>query len=98
MVALIDGVYREYGDETDLDGFDRDLLDVEEAYEGRGGEMVVLEENGEVVGAHATQPVDMKEGVVTFRRLYLQPEARGRGAGKLLMDWAVEWSRGHGFR
>lgn len=98
LIALIDGVYREYGDEADLDGFDRDLLDVEGAYERRGGEMVVLEENGEVIGAHATQPVDLEEGVVTFRRLYLQSRARGRGAGKLLMDWAVEWSRRHGFR
>lgn len=65
LVELIDGVYREYGDEADLEGFDRDLLDVEEAYRGRGGEMVVLEEDGRIVGAHATLPVDGEAGYMS---------------------------------
>lgn len=97
LVSLIDTVYREYGDEVDLDGYDGDLLDVEGAYREAGGEFVVLEKEGVVVGAHATQPVNREEGIVTFRRLYLPPEMRGTGAGKLLMDWAVEWGRENGF-
>ena len=97
LVALVDGVYREYGDEVYLEGYDRDLLDVEESYRAKGGEFVVLEVDGQVRGAHATQPVDVERGIVTFRRLYLPPELRGTGAGKLLMDWAVEWSRQKGF-
>ena len=28
LIRLIDEVYREYGDEIDLEGYDRDLLDV----------------------------------------------------------------------
>ena len=42
--------------------------------------------------------LDVAAGIVTFRRLYLPEELRGTGAGKLLMDWAVDWSREHGFR
>ena len=98
LVRLIDEVYREYGDEVDLEGYDRDLLDVEASYREVGGEFVVLEEDGRISGAHATQPVDRDEGVVTFRRLYLPPRNRGTGAGKALMDWAVGWSREHGYR
>lgn len=98
LAALIDGVYREYGDEIDLNGYDRDLLDVEACYRAAGGEFVVLERGGQVAGAHATQPVDRDRGVVTFRRLYLRKELRGTAAGKELMDWAVGWSRARGFR
>ena len=96
VIALIDGVYREYGDESDLEGYDRDLLSLDESYRGKGGEFVVLEVNGEIVGAHATQPLD--ENRITFRRLYLPPAMRGTGAGKALMDWAVEWSVAHGYQ
>jgi len=98
LVRLIDDVYREYGDEADVEGYDRDLLDVEAAYRDKGGEFVVLEEDGEIVGAHATQPVDPEQGLLTFRRLYLPARVRGRGAGKFLMDWAVRWSRDNGYR
>jgi putative acetyltransferase len=98
LVRLIDEVYREYGDEVDLEGYDRDLLDVEAAYREVGGEFVVMEEDGRISGAHATQPINRDEGIVTFRRLYLPPRNRGTGAGKALMDWAVGWSRKHGYR
>ena len=97
LIALVGGVYREYGDEVDVDGYDRDLLDVGRHYAETGGAFVVLEADGEVVGAHATQPVDVEQGIVTFRRLYVRDAFRGTGAGPALMDWALEWSREHGF-
>ncbi len=98
LVRLIDEVYREYGDVADVEGYDCDLLDVEAAYRRKGGEFVVLEEDGEIVGAHATQPIDLEKGLLTFRRLYLPARVRGTGAGKFLMDWAVGWSRDNGYR
>lgn len=98
LIRLVGGVYREYGDEVYLEGYDGDLLDVEESYRSQGGEFVVMEREGEIVGAHATQPVDVERGIASLRRLYLQPEMRGTGAGKALMDWALEWCREHGFR
>ena len=81
LVALVDGVYREYGDEIYLEGYDSDLLDIEGSYRACGGEFVVLEVDGKVVGAHATQPIDGEAGLLTFRRLYLPAELRGTGAG-----------------
>ena len=98
LVRLVDEVYREYGDEADVEGYDRDLLDVEDSYRKIGGEFVVLEQDGEIVGAHATQPVDRDAGLLTFRRLYLRARLRGTGTGQFLMDWAVQWSRDNGYR
>ena len=34
LTRLVDEVYREYGDEVDLEGYDRDLLDVEDGKPG----------------------------------------------------------------
>ncbi len=98
LVQLIGRVYREYGDEADVEGYDRDLLDVEKAYREPGGEFVVLEQEGDIVGAHATQPIDHGTGLVTFRRLYLLAHLRGTGAGQFLMEWALQWSRDNGYR
>lgn len=92
LVALIDGVYREYGDVIFLEGADADLLDVDRYYRAQGGEFVVLDDASVVRGAHAVLPYAERPGVCTFRRLYLDPSLRGAGVGKDLMLWAVEWA------
>ena len=96
LVALIDGVYREYGDQIFLEGADADLLDIDAAYRAPGGEFVVLDDGGAVRGAHAVLPLAQRPGVCTFRRLYLDRDLRGQSAGKLLMLWASEWALAHG--
>lgn len=99
IIALIDKVYREYGEIMFLEGADADLLDIEGRYAGGGGAFVVLEDGaGNIIGSHATSPVDQAAGILTFRRLYLDQTLRGSGHGRQLMDWAVNWSRDHGFQ
>lgn len=97
MIAIIDTCLREIDDQLFLDGEGRDVMDVEAAYTRKGGAFVVLEVDGEVIGTHATLPVDPEKGVVTFRRLYLKHEQRGKGYGRDLMQWAIDWSRANGF-
>ncbi len=97
IVEVIGGVYREYGDLLDLDGYDRDLLAIEERYAGRGGAFVVLEVEGRIGGTHGVLPVAGRAGVVVFRRLYLDRSLRGRGHGRRLMDWTIDWARSRGF-
>jgi putative acetyltransferase len=92
LVALIDGVYREYGDRIFLEGADADLLDIDRYYRAAGGEFVVLDDGGAVRGAHAVLPLAERPGDCTFRRLYLDPGLRGAGAGQRLMRWAIEWA------
>lgn len=92
VIQLIDGVYREYGERMHLEQADRDLLDLERAYAGRGGSFVVLEGPEGIVGCHATLPVDVQARSGTFRRLYLSSDLRGRGWGDVLMAWAIDWA------
>lgn len=98
IIALVDAVYREYGDTVCLDNADRDLLSPGEHYAQLGGEFVVLARGDDVVGIHAVVPITEQPGVCTFRRLYLDKSLRGSGAGEMLMRWAIEKAKELGFR
>ena len=63
LIALIDRVYREYGDVIYLEGADGDLLDIDRFYRAQGGEFVVLDDAGSVRGAHAVLPFAQRRGV-----------------------------------
>lgn len=39
---------------------------------------------------------ELGDGVVELKRMYLRPEARGRGFGKQLLGVALEWARSNG--
>lgn len=97
IIALIDDCLREIGDRVCLEGEGKDLLDVRTSYDECGGAFVVLESGGEVIGTHATLPIDDERGAATFRRLYLKKSHRGSGHGARLMEWAIDWCREHGF-
>lgn len=94
IIALVDGVYREYGDRTHLDEADRDLLSLHNFYPG--GEFVVLVDDERVVGLHGVVPLETPS-LCTFRRLYLLPELRGSGWGEKLMRWAIDRAAELGF-
>jgi putative acetyltransferase len=89
IIALVDAVYREYGDRVHLDDADRDLPRAHQHYAERGGELVVLVDGAQVVGLHAVLPLADRPGVCTFRRLYLAPALRGGEWGERLMRWAL---------
>lgn len=98
LIALISEVYSEYGETMFTEGADSDLLDIEGRYAEKGGAFVVLENpSGEIVGCHATSPIDIYTGLLTFRRLYLDRSQRGGGLGKRLMDWAMDWAHSNKF-
>ena len=98
IMALIDGVYREYGDRLCLENADRDLLDIDGHYLQTGGAFIVLDEAGQVRGTHAVLPEATRPGVCYFRRLYLEAALRGGPWGTRLMQWAIDWARDHGIR
>ncbi|MEQ8786196.1 MAG: GNAT family N-acetyltransferase [Pirellulaceae bacterium] len=97
VIALIDGVYREYGDVICLEKADGDLLEIEARYRLRGGEFVVLDDQGTIRGTHAVVPLEAA-GVCTFRRLYLDRSLRGGDWGSRLMQWAVDWAIAAGYQ
>lgn len=97
IVALVDGVYREYGDRVCLEDADRDLLSFHDFYAADGGEAIVLAHGSAIVGLHAVVPLGDRPGVCTFRRLYLTASLRGGEWGERLMRWAMETAKQKGF-
>lgn len=95
VVALIERVYREYGERICLDNADKDLSDVPGHY--GAGRFMVLEKDSQVLGTVALAPDGARMDCCFLKRLYLDPELRGEGAGDRLLEWARETGRELGF-
>jgi putative acetyltransferase len=94
---LVFGALREFGLTPDPAQTDADLADLEAAYLWRGGRFdLLIGPGGELLGTVGLYPVDGQ--TVELRKMYLRPEARGRGYGRLLMDHALAEARKLGFR
>lgn len=98
IMALIDAVYREYGDRLYTAGADSDLLDIATHYFNAGGVFIVLDDAGVLRGTHAVLPVAERPGVGSLHRLYLDAALRGGIWGTRLMAWAIDWARAHGMQ
>src|SRR5438128_397532 len=84
VLALIGGVFAEYGLTFDPTGYDADLTRIEEKYRGAGGDFWVLEEAGRVVGTVAVVPLSPTE--IEIKRVYLEASLRGQGWGRRLVE------------
>jgi putative acetyltransferase len=105
IVALVDEVLQEYGDRICLaeGGAECDLLDIRDGYLKKGGQFWVLEQPSptgqkEIVGTHAARPDPSKEGVCTFKRLYLHRDLRGSTWGRELMQVTIDWAKAKRFQ
>lgn len=83
---LIRSVLAEYGLGCEPDLADRDVWRVEEAYWQTGGEFWVVEQNGQVVGTAGYYPIQRGDRAVEIRKMYLLPQARGKGLGRYLLQ------------
>jgi len=81
----------------DFQDFDRELATLPGAYAEPGGCILIAEESGEPVGCVALRPYD-PPAVCEMKRLYIAPESRGRGIGRLLAEGIVAEARARGYR
>lgn len=94
--AVIDAVLREYALPSDPSGVDRDLDGLPGNYLAQGGMVdVAIGAQGRLVGCCAVHPLD--RATCELRKMYLLPEARGRGLGLRLLRRALAFARGAGF-
>lgn len=94
---VVYSVLREYGLAPDPEGTDADLADVVSAYGDAGGSFrVVVSRSGRIVGCGGLYPV--RDGDCEIRKMYLLPEARGRGLGRRLLEDLIALARQRGFR
>lgn len=57
----------------------------------------VAERQNAVVGSVFVMPSEGREGTAQLRMLYVEPEARGLGIGRMLVDQVTAFSRDHGY-
>lgn len=95
--AMVASILAEYGLTLDPAGVDADLGDLEANYRAPGGWFVVVEDEfNRLVGSAGLHPLDRE--TVELRKMYLRPEMRGFGLGKRLLDDAVQFARGAGYK
>jgi ribosomal protein S18 acetylase RimI-like enzyme len=93
-------LFRAYGASLGYDlcfqGFEEELAGLPGRYEPPGGRLLLGELDGTPVGCVALRALD--ETTCEMKRLYLDPRARGTGAGRALAERIVEAARGIGYR
>lgn len=94
--ALVVTVLNEYGLAPDAANTDADLADLSASYFDRGGVFrVLLGPEGRVMGCGGLYPLNGSEAEI--RKMYLLPQARGRGFGRSLLEDLVQCARERGY-
>lgn len=95
VIALIGGVFAEYGLTFEPGGYDADLTRIPGTYCRAGGAFWVLEDEGRVVGTIGVTALSPSE--VEIKRVYLDASLRGQGWGRALVEHVMAWAaeRGH---
>jgi putative acetyltransferase len=89
---LVATVLAEYGFKVDT-RLEADLEHPSTSYEC----IWVAVDNGRVIGSVATRLVDDGKAA-ELKRMYLQPQYRGRGLGRALLGHAIHWAKDRGCR
>ncbi|NEO87369.1 MAG: GNAT family N-acetyltransferase [Spirulina sp. SIO3F2] len=96
--ALIRDVLVEYGLPWQPETADRDVLEVETAYLDRSGQFWVIEQQqGQIFGTAAFQPIARGNNAVEIRKMYLHPTIRGQGLGRFLLGCLEQTIQTQGF-
>lgn len=94
--AVVSSVLDEYRLPPDRDDADNDLVDIEATYFDGGTLDVVTDPEGRIVGSCGIVRLD--DARCELKKMYLLPDARGRGLGRRLLERATAFARGRGFR
>jgi ribosomal protein S18 acetylase RimI-like enzyme len=95
-------LFREYaqslGFALDFQGFESELATLPGEYaEPRGTILLAHSPAGEPWGVVALRPLD-DDGACEMKRMYVRPEARGQGLGRILAEAIVQAARERGYR
>ena len=93
-------LFEEYAKSINIDlafqSFDDELKDVSKKYGPSAGGSLLLAKDGEqIIGCVALRKID--ENICEMKRLYVQPEAKGKGLGRKLAEAIIEQAKNMGY-
>ena len=93
-------IFIEYADFLQVDlcfqDFEKELQTLHEVYFPPKGCIVLAKVDKLVMGCVALKPIG--EGVCEMKRLYVRPQARGKGLGKLLVEELINFATNAGYK
>ena len=91
-------LFQQYADTLDFDlefqGFSRELSTLPGPYTDPSGCILLAEEDGRAIGCVALRPLEHR--ICEMKRLFVVPDYRGRGVGRLLASGVIDRARDKG--
>lgn len=96
MVAQLFHEYAEWlGDRICLHDFTTEMRGFPAPYKPPAGALFLARDGDEAVGAVGIRPLGPE--ICEMKRLFVRPEARGRGLGRALAEASLAWARAAGY-
>jgi putative acetyltransferase len=96
VIKLVSSVLDEFQLPFDTGSTDADLVDIERMYLKAGGVFELIEDQGgRLLGCYGLFPLN--DTTCELRKMYFQPEIRGMGLGREVLERAVNHARRLGF-
>ena len=99
-VLTVRCLFEEYAASLDVDlcfqGFEKELAGLPGAYAPPQGRLLLGLQDGQTAGCVALRPLE--PGVCEMKRLYVRPDFRSQGVGRVLVDRIIQEARQAGYR